>query len=70
MKLEFVREILEKNIRMLNFIKIRSVGTELFNADNQMNERTDEHEANSRLSILCGVVYKRKVVPLLLHEDV
>jgi hypothetical protein len=49
MKLEFSRQIFEK-AEILNFIKIRPVGTELFHA----NRRTDGHnERNSRLLQFC-----------------
>jgi len=49
-KLEFSPQILEKITKISNFIKIRSVGAELFNLDG----RTDRHdETNSRFSQFC-----------------
>jgi hypothetical protein len=53
MKLEFSQQIVEKKSRISNFIKIRSVGTELFHADKATDATTDERaEANSRISKL------------------
>jgi len=44
MKLEFSRQIFEKNIQILNFMKIRPVAAEF-----RANGQTDKHdEANSR----------------------
>jgi hypothetical protein len=50
MKIEFSRQIFEK-AQISSFIKIRSVGAELFHVDGQMDGWTDGHgEANSRFS--------------------
>jgi hypothetical protein len=46
MKLEFFLLILEKNIRITYFMKIRPVGTELFHTDRQtkrQDRNTDRH---------------------------
>ena len=49
MKLEFSRQIFEET-QISSFIKIHTLGAELFHADG----RTDDHdEANSRVSQLC-----------------
>jgi hypothetical protein len=40
MKLEFSRQILEKNPKISNFLKICPVGAE-FHAEEETNERTD-----------------------------
>ena len=51
MKLEFSQQIVEKETRISNLIKIRSVGTELFHADKGTDATTDERaEAKSRIS--------------------
>jgi hypothetical protein len=50
MKLELSRHILEKNHQISNFMKIRPVGAELFDADGQTDRRD---EANSRFSQFC-----------------
>jgi hypothetical protein len=50
MKLEFSRQILEKMLKYINFMKIRPVGAELFH----VNRPTDRHdEANCRFSLFC-----------------
>ena len=49
MRVEYSGQIL-KNTQILNFMKIRPVGAEMFHAD----RRTDKHdEANSRFSQFC-----------------
>ena len=49
MKLEFSQHFFKKNIEILNFIKVRPVGAEVFHEDGQTDRRTDRHgEANSR----------------------
>jgi hypothetical protein len=46
--------IFSKNTQILNFMKIRPVGAELFHANGQTDGRTDRHdEANSRFSQFC-----------------
>jgi len=40
MKLEFSRQIFEKNTQIRNFMKIRPVGAELFHADRQTGGQT------------------------------
>jgi hypothetical protein len=57
MKLEFYRQILEKNPKISHFLEIRPVRAE-FHAEEQTNERVDgrtgrQDEASSRLSQLC-----------------
>jgi hypothetical protein len=57
MKLEFSRQF-SKNPKISNFMKIRSVGTELFHAD----RRKDRHyEANSRFSQFCESALRRSL---------
>jgi len=41
MKLEFSRQIFEKNPQILNFMKIRPAGVELLHGDGQTEGRTD-----------------------------
>jgi hypothetical protein len=41
MKLEFSGQILEKKLQMSNLMKIRQVGAELFQADNQEDRHID-----------------------------
>ena len=41
MKLEISRQIFEKNTSILNFVKIRTVGAELFGADGETDGQTD-----------------------------
>ena len=41
MKLEFSRQIFEKNTKISDFMKIRPVGAELFHTDGQTDGRTD-----------------------------
>jgi hypothetical protein len=54
MKIKFSGHI-SKNTQVLNFMKIRSVGAELFNGDRRADKRTDgrHDEANSRFSQIC-----------------
>jgi len=57
MKLEFPRQIFEQSSN-IKYMKIRSVGTELFHADVRTDGRTDgrsdtHDEANSRYSQFC-----------------
>ena len=56
-KLEFVDTFLKKS-QMLNFIKIRLVGAQLFYADGH-------DEAKIRFSKFCERAWKAKAVPLL-----
>jgi len=57
MKIEFSRQIFEKNVKIQNFMKIRPVLAELFRTDRQTvvpRGRTERHdEANSRFSQCC-----------------
>jgi len=39
MKIEFVQQIFENNYKILNFMKIRPVGDELFHADRQTDRQ-------------------------------
>jgi hypothetical protein len=51
MKIEFSRQIFEKNSQIWNFMKIRPVGAELLHAEGQTDGKTDRHdEVNSRFS--------------------
>jgi hypothetical protein len=57
MKLEFSRQIFEKEAQISSFIRILPVGTELFH----VYGRTDGHdEANSRFLRFCERAGKRK----------
>jgi len=50
MKLEYSRQIFEKNLQISNFMEIHPVEAELFHADRQ----TDGHkEANTSFSQFC-----------------
>jgi len=42
MRLEFSRQILKKNNKMSNLIKIRAVGAELFRADRRTERQKEE----------------------------
>jgi len=54
MKLEFSRDIFEKNTQILNFMKILIVGAELFHDDGWTEGRTDRHdEANISFLKFC-----------------
>jgi len=46
MKLELSRQIFEKILQISNFMKIRSVGTQLFHADGQIFQNI-AHEINA-----------------------
>jgi len=50
MKLEFSGQIFEKNIKILNFMKILPMGAEVFSADIQTHRH---EEANGRFSQCC-----------------
>jgi hypothetical protein len=53
-KLEYSRQIFEKNIPISNFTKFRPVGAELFHAEGRTDGQTDRHgEDNSRFSKFC-----------------
>jgi hypothetical protein len=54
MELEFAQQVFEKYWNILNFMKIRPVGAELFHEDRQTDNQTARpDEANSRLSQFC-----------------
>ena len=55
MKLEFSRQIFEKYSNV-NLMKIRTLGAELFHADDRRTDRYDE--ANSRFSQFCERAHK------------
>jgi hypothetical protein len=50
MKIKFSRQILENKL-ILNFMKIRPMGTEFFRADGRTERQTDRHnQTNFRFS--------------------
>ena len=54
MSIVLYRQIFEKIIKYHIFMKILSVGADLFQADKRMDRRTDRHDkANSRFSQFC-----------------
>jgi len=62
-----------KNAQISNFIKIRPVGAELFQADRRTDQRKDRHdEAHSRFSQFCLVGVRTTIpshtVPILGNE--
>jgi hypothetical protein len=52
MKLEFTAHIFLKNAQILNFLKLRLVGAELFRADRRTDRGTDGQTALTKLIVI------------------
>ena len=53
MEFQFSRQIFEKNTLIPNFMKIRTVGAELYHADSHVDGQADRKAQTDMAKILC-----------------